>query len=143
MLSLKAAGKFVVLLLPCCTSTNGTAHLFRLSLYGHACPGSRLLVLRLKLTTGYVAAQTGSCGWLHCRVLPRPLNSERHWILCRLRTVKAVLLALFCLYLHRPATSAATVFPGGKPAHRRVRWLAAPGDTGKLLQRSAHSTVAM
>lgn len=73
--------------------------------------------------------------------LPRPLTSERHWTLCLLHTDKAVLPALF--FTDQP--QAQQLFSPAVNPHigECVGWLAAPGDTGKSLHRSAYSTVAM
>ena len=132
----------------CCLSTQAaaqanktllTAHLYSLSLYIQACSSSRLLVFTgegLMLTTGYVAAQTGTTAVddsnesrLSCS--PRPSTSEVCWSTCLLYTVKAVLPALFCLYRHRQVTSAAmfSVAAGLHPGEC-VAWSASPVGTG-------------
>jgi len=67
-----------------------------------------------------------------CLVLPRTLTNRRHRFLCFLRAAQLpsqdcvcspVLLVQYSR-VHRSATSATVVFRGGKPAHRKVCWLA-------------------
>ena len=67
-----------------------------------------------------------------CLVLPRTLTNRRHRFLCLLRAAQLssqdcvcspVLLVQFSR-VHRSAMSARVVFRGGKPAHRKVCWLA-------------------
>ena len=67
-----------------------------------------------------------------CLVLPRTLTNRRHQFLCFLRVAQLpsqdcvcspVLLVQYNR-VHRSATIATVVFRGGKPAHRKVCWLA-------------------
>ncbi len=67
-----------------------------------------------------------------CLVLPRTLTNRRHRFLCFLRAAQLpsqdcvcspVLLVQYSR-VHQSATSTIVVFRGGKPAHRKVCWLA-------------------